>query len=98
MNITFKGQDGSVAFMTVVDEKHKDKAIADFLECHAGFYQLHSEGPIKTPTDRKYRDAWVLSSKGTVIVDKNKIKPESVSSDIEARLQALEQCLIKPEK
>jgi len=106
MKITFKGTDGSVAIMDVVDISMKEKALKDFHEAHPGFYTLVAEGDIKMPESREHRDAWTISSKGDIIVNKAKAKlidearqKELLSSgSMESRLKALESRLNETEK
>ena len=74
MRIIFKGKDGSVAIMELKEGADKKKAIKDFTECHGDFYKYFSEGDVKLPESREFRDAWTISAKGSIIVDEKKVK------------------------
>lgn len=72
MNILFKGKDGSVAIMTLAPEADKEDAIKKFLGAHEGMYVDHFEYNGAFPESREFRDAWKLSTKNEIVVDKNK--------------------------
>lgn len=71
MNIVFKGKDGSVAIMTIVDGANELEAIRKFLECHPGKYEKKFFKDVKLPEDKTHRDRWSIDAHGKII-----IKPE----------------------
>lgn len=70
--ILFKGQDNSVAIMTLAEGASESKAVKDFMECHSGFYE-RLEGNYKLPDSREHRDAWVVKG-SKIVVDKSKMR------------------------
>jgi len=72
MKIIFKGHDGSIAIMELAPGADKEDALRKFHEAHPGQYGDHIEGNIKLPESREFRDAWTISEKGSIIINKEK--------------------------
>jgi hypothetical protein len=69
--IVFKGKDGSVAIMHLVDGADEDGAVKKFLACHEGQYEDTYLTDLSIPEDYTYRDAWTLQEY-KIVVDKKK--------------------------
>lgn len=72
MRVLIKGQDGSVAIMTLAPGADKDEAVKKFKDSHPdGNYGDYFEFEGNLPSSREFRDAWTHYGKN-VVVDKMK--------------------------
>jgi len=66
--------DGGVSLMRLIGEAKADEEIGKWSKRNPGMYRSHIEIKDESvPTDRTFRDAWVLSGAG-VIVDMNRAR------------------------
>lgn len=92
MNIVFRGVDGSVALMTLVDGANKDEAIQKFMDSHPGEYlDNHVVASIKAPKNRIFRDAWKYSGDGKIEVDIKKAQEIHMNRIREVRNERLKE-------
>ena len=90
-NIIFKGTDGSIAIMSLVEGADIDDAIRKFRDSHEkGFYIEYFECEPELPLSREFRDAWMYKN-NKVVIDEGKAKSIHMSRIRHVRNEKLEQ-------
>lgn len=88
--IIFKGQDNSIAIMSLAPGAEQEDAIKKFQDSHPkGFYDEYYKIDLELPLDREFRDAWTLKD-NKIVVDNKKAMSIHLERIRAARNAALE--------